>query len=46
MPTPIYGAITWSMALAEKKWLNVMEIRCPRVMCGLTHKDQVRNEEV
>ena len=44
MPIVLCGAETWSMAVAEKKYLNVMEIRCMRSICGVMHKDQVRNE--
>ena len=28
MPTALYGAETWSMAVAEIKRLNVMEMMC------------------
>ena len=44
VPTPLYWAETWSMTVAEKKRLNVMEMRCQRSMCGVTRMDQVRNE--
>ena len=39
VPTPLYGAEAWSMAAAEKKRLNIMEIRCLRSMCGVTRVD-------
>ena len=42
--TALYGAETWSMAVAEKMILNVIEMRCLRSMCGVTLMDQVRNE--
>ena len=29
-----------------KRKLNVMEINCLRNMCGVSHRDHVRNEEV
>ena len=35
-----------SMAVAERKILNVMEVRCLRNMCEITCMDEVRNEEV
>ena len=39
-----YGVETWSMAVAEKKRLNVMMMRCLRNICGVTCMEQVRNE--
>ena len=44
MPTALYGTETWSIAVAEKKRLNVMEMRCLMSMCGVTCMNQVRNE--
>ena len=44
VPTALYGAETWSMAVAEKKKLNVMGMMCLRIMCGGTCIDQTRNE--
>ena len=44
--TSLYRAETWSMAVAEKKRLNVMEIRCMRSMCGVMHMNQVISEEI
>ena len=46
VPTTINGAETLTMAVTEKKRLNVMEMRCLRSMCGATHMDRVENEEV
>ena len=46
VPTALYGAETWNMGVADKKRLNVMEMRCLRSMCGVTRMDRVRNEEV
>ncbi len=34
--TALYGAETWNMGAAERKKLNVMEMRCLRNMCGIT----------
>ena len=34
VPTALYWPETWAMAVAEKKRLNVMEMRCLRSMCG------------
>ncbi len=42
----LYGAETWNMGAAERKRLNVMEMRCLRNMCGVTRMERVRNEEV
>ena len=42
----LYGDDSWRMAVAEKKKLNVMEMRCLKNMSELTHMDQVRNEVV
>ncbi len=46
VPTALNGAETWNMGAAERKRLNVMEIRCLRSMCGVTRMDRVRNEEL
>ncbi len=46
VPTALYGAETRNMGAAERKRLNVMEMRCLRSMCGVTRMDRVRNEEV
>ena len=40
----LYGTETWSMAVAEKKQLNIMDMRCLRSMCGIMLIDRVRNE--
>ncbi len=46
VPTALHGAQTWNMGAAERKRLNVMEIRRLRSMCGVTRMDRVKNEEV
>ena len=46
VPTALYGAETWSMGTAEKRRLNVLEMRCLRSMCGVTRRDRIRNEEI
>ena len=46
VPTALYGAETWNMGTAEKKRLNVLEMRCLRSMCGVTRRDRIRNEEI
>ena len=45
MPAAIYGT-EMSMGVAEKKSLNVMEIRCLRSMCEVMCMNEVRSEEV
>ena len=46
IPTALYGAETWSMSVADKKRVNVAEMKCLRGMCGVTRMDRIRNEEV
>ena len=36
MPTTLCGTETWSMAVAEKRRLNVIELNCLRSVCGVT----------
>ena len=42
----LYRAETWSMTVAEKKRLNVMEMKCLKSMCGIMHMDRVKNKEL
>ncbi len=42
----LYGAETCNMEEADRRRLNVIEIRCLRNMCEVTRMDRVRNEEV
>ena len=44
VPTVLYGDETWSMTVAEKKRLNIMEMRYLRSMCGVSCMNQERNE--
>ncbi len=46
VPTALYGTETWSRRAAERRRLNVMEMRCLRSMCGVKCMDRVTNEEV
>ena len=46
VPTALYAAETWGMKTADKKRLDVMEMRCLRSMCGVTRWDRLRNEEI
>ena len=44
--TALYWAETWSMAIAEKKRMNVMQMRCLRNTSGVLQMDRVINEEM
>ena len=46
VPTALYAAETWGMKTADKRRLDVLEMRCLRNMCGVTRWDRLRNEEV
>ena len=46
VPTALYGAEEWSMRSAEKRKVNVFEIKCLRSLVGVSQLDRVRNEEV
>ena len=46
VPTALYAAETWAMRAADKKRLDVMEMKCLRSMCGVTRWDRLRNEEI
>ena len=42
----LYGADAWGMRSAEKRKVNVLEMKCLRNLVGVSRMDQVRNEEV
>ena len=46
VPTALYGAEAWGMRSAEKRKVNVLEMKCLRSLVGLSQMDRVRNEEV
>ena len=46
VPTALYGAEAWSMRSAEKRKVNVLEMKCLRSLVGVSRMDRVRNEEV
>ena len=46
VPTALYGAEAWDMRSAEKRKLNVLEMKCLRRLVGVSRMDTVRNEEV
>ncbi len=45
VPTALYGTRTWNVGVAKRRRLNVMGVRWLGSMCGVTRKDQVRNDE-
>ena len=46
VPTTLYGAEEWGMRSAERKKVNVLEMKCLRSLVGVSQMDRVRNEEV
>ena len=46
VPTALYGAAAWGMRSAERRKVDVLEMRCLRNLVGVSRMDRVRNEEV
>ena len=46
VPTLLYGAEAWGMRSAERRKVNVLEMKCLRSLVGVSRMDRVRNEEV
>ena len=46
VPTALYGAEAWDMRSAERRKVNVLEIKCLRSLIGVSRMDRVRNEEM
>ena len=46
VPTALYGAEAWGMISAERRKVNVLEMKCLRSLVGVSRIDRVRNEEV
>ena len=44
--TALYGAEAWGMRSAERRKVNVLEMKCLRNLVGVSKMDRVRNEEV
>ena len=42
----LYGAEAWSMRSAERRKVNVLEMKYLRSLIGVSRMDRVRNEEV
>ena len=46
VPTALYGTEAWGMRSAERRKVNVLEMKCLRSLVGVSRIDRVRNEEV
>ena len=46
VPTALYGAEAWGIRSAERRKVNVLEMKCLRSLVGASRMDRVRNEEV
>ena len=44
--TALYGAEAWGMRSAERRKVNVLDMKCLRSLIGVSRMDRVRNEEV
>ena len=44
VPTALYGAEAWGMRSAERRKVNVLEMKCLRNLVGVSGMDRVRNE--
>ena len=46
VPTALYGAEAWGMRSAERRKVNVLEMKCLRSLVGVSRMDRVKNDEV
>ena len=46
VPKALYGPEAWGMRSAERRKVNVLEMKCLRSLVGVSRTDRVRNEEV
>ena len=46
VPTALYGAEAWGMRSANRRKVNVLEMKCLKSLVGVSRMDRVRNEEV
>ena len=46
VPTALYGVEASGMRSAERRKVNVLEMKCLRSLVGVSRMDRVRNEEV
>ena len=44
VPTPLYGAEAWGMRSAERRKVNVLDIKCLRSLVEVSRMDRVRNK--
>ena len=42
VPTALYGAEAWGMRSAERRKVNVLEMKCLRSLVGVSRMDRVR----
>ena len=42
VPTALYGVEAWGMRSAERRKLNILEMKCLRSLVGVSRKDRVR----
>ena len=43
VPTALYGAEAWGMRRAERRKVNVLEMKCLRSLVGVSRRGRVRN---
>ena len=46
VPTALYGAVAWGIRSAERRKVEVLEMKCLRSLAGVSRVDRVRTEEV
>ena len=46
VPTALYGAEAWGMRSAERRKVNVLEMKCLKSLVGVSRMNRVRNEKV
>ena len=46
VPTALYGAEACGIRSAERRKVNVLEMKCSRSLAGVSRMDRVGNEEV
>ena len=46
VPVALYGAEAWGMRSAERRKVNVLEMKCLRSLIGVPRLDRVRHEGV
>ena len=46
VPTVLSREEAWGMKTAERRKVNVLEMKCLRSLVGVSRRDRVRNEEV